>query len=144
MRFARIASIAALVFLGLSAIAGAVPMIVGSLRNTEGFMPLSLLRNSPFHSYLIPGIILLASNGLLALWILWQVYRRSDHHGMWTAFQGCVLFGWLVVECWMLQVINWLHYLYGAIAVVLMVSGLVLRHAQGAELIHRQPERRSR
>lgn len=126
MKFARVAAIATLAFLGISAIAGAVPMIVGSLRGGWSFMPLSMLQYSPFHSYLVPGIILLAANGLLAFWILWRVLKHKDNGGEWTAFQGCVLLGWLAVECWMLRLVMWLHFAYGAVAVVLIVSGFLL------------------
>ena len=75
----------------------------------------------------IPGIILLGANGLLPLWVLWLVIRRNPRCGLWTAFQGCVLLGWLVVECWMLRMVIWPHYLYGALAVALIVCGLALR-----------------
>jgi len=127
MRLVRLCSIGLLAFLGLSAIAGAIPMIAGSLGMMTGYLPLSMLRNSPFHSYLIPGIILLTANGLLALWVLWLVVKRKGSYGLWTSFQGCVLLGWIVVECWMLWLVNWLHFLYGGIAVGLIVLGLLLR-----------------
>jgi hypothetical protein len=53
-------------------------------------MPQSLLRFSPFHSDLIPGIILLAANGLLSLWVLWLTVHRHADYGWWVAAQGCV------------------------------------------------------
>jgi hypothetical protein len=81
MKFARISAIVLLAFLGLSGIAGGAPMIVSSIWKTRGFMPLSLLQHSPFHSYLIPGIILLVANGLLALWILRIVIQQGPAMG---------------------------------------------------------------
>jgi len=144
MRFARVAAIVMLTFLGLSAIAGAVPMIGGSLRSASSIMPLSLLQYSPFHSYLIPGLILLFANGLLALWILRLVWRQQRHAGLWTVFQGCVLLGWLVVECAMLRLVMWLHFVYGAVALVLIVAGLVLRGVSTASpLRDKQREKQS-
>jgi hypothetical protein len=127
MRFVRLSSISLLAFLGLSAIAGGIFMITGSLGMTAGMMPLSLLKHSPFHSYLIPGIILLTANGLLALCVLFLVVKRRGSYGLWTAFQGCVLLGWLFVECLMLRLVVWPHYLYGVIALGLIVLGLLLR-----------------
>jgi len=125
MRRVRVLAVIALGFLGLSALAGSIPMIL--LPRGSQMMPLSLLQHSPFHSYLVPGIILLAANGLLALAILWLVIMQRPHFGLWTAFQGCVLLGWLVVECWMLRMVSWLHYLYGALALMLICAGLALR-----------------
>lgn len=69
MRAARIVAIAALVFLGLSAIVGAIPLLTRPTDEAWA-MPQRLLRHSPFHSYLIPGIILLVANGLLSLRVL--------------------------------------------------------------------------
>lgn len=132
MRLAQVSAIVMLAFLGLSAIAGAVPMILHPF-GPAASLPLSYLRFSPFHSYLIPGIILLVANGLLTLWVLWRVVRRSPGRWLWIGFQGCVLLVWLVVECWMLRMVIWLHYLYGAVALVLIVSALALRNAGATE-----------
>lgn len=126
MTFARIAAMAALSFLGLSSLAGAIPMIVDPSGRALN-LPLSLLLHSPFRSYLIPGIILLVSCGLLALWVLWLTMMGKPRYGLWAAFQGCVLLGWLVVECLMLRLVVWPHYLYGAVALVLVLSGFALR-----------------
>ncbi len=131
---ARVIAMAALAFLGLSSLAGAIPMIVDP-SGAALQMPLSLLQHSPFHSYLIPGIILLAFNGLLALLVLWFVMMAKPRYGLWTAFQGLVLLIWLVVECVMLRLVIWPHYVYGAVALVLVVSGLALRRKNG----HRPP-----
>ena len=136
MRSLRISAIVLLAFLGLSALAGSIPMIRDPSGDSMG-IPLSLLRYSPFESYLIPGIILLAADGLLALGVLWVVLRRIGRYGLWTAFQGCVLLGWLVVECWLLRTVMWLHYFYAAIALGLIICGLMLwRNENPAQAFH--------
>ena len=40
--------------------------------------------------------------------------------------QGSVLSGWLALEVAMLRLVVWPHYLYGAVALVLVVTGLAL------------------
>lgn len=127
MRQVRIAAIVTLAFLGLGAFVGSIPLILDPTGSTMR-MPLSFLRYSPFHSFLIPGMILLVSNGLLAVVVLWLVLRRMPRYGLWTALQGCVLMGWLAVECWLLRVVAWPHYFYGAVALALIVEGISLRH----------------
>ena len=47
-------------------------------------MPHSLLQYSPFHSCLIPGIILLVANGLLILWVLWLTVEKHSGYGWWV------------------------------------------------------------
>jgi len=125
MRAVRFVAVLALVVLGLSGIVGAVPLIVHPAGEPWA-MPQSLLRYSPFHSYLLPGIILLVANGLLGVWVLWRTARRHSGYGWWVAAQGCVLLGWLSVEIAMLRLAIWAHYMYGAVVLVLIASGIAL------------------
>jgi len=126
MRASRSIATAALGFLSLSAIYGGGTLIAEAQGNPWGFLPQSLLRHSPFHSYLIPGIVLLLANGLLPLYVLWILLKQGPNGGIWTAFQGSLLLGWLMVQCLMLRILIWPHYLYGANAVVLIVCGALL------------------
>jgi hypothetical protein len=89
-------------------------------------MPLSLLRHSPFHTFLIPGIILLLANGVLSLLVLYATARRWPPYPWGVVLQGCILTGWIVVEVVLLRMAMWAHYLYGAIGLTLIVLGLVL------------------
>jgi len=128
MRKTRWAAIVLLAFLGASGIAGSVPMLADPHGSPER-LPQSLLRYSPFHSYLIPGILLLAANGIFAVWVLWLAVRKRRNYGWWTVFQGCVLLVWLVVECIMLRLVAWPHYFYGGVAVGLIALGVALERA---------------
>ncbi len=133
MNRVRKIAIALLVFLGLSAIAGAVPLILYPTGAPWGFMSLEMLRYSPFHSFLIPGLILLLANGVMSLLVLYLAVQRRPGYGWWVAFQGCVLAGWIVVEVIMLRLIMWAHYLYLAVGLALIVSGIALiREKRGA------------
>jgi len=94
-------------------------------------MPQKLLQYSPFYSYLIPGIVLLAANGLLSLLVLWLTARKRPGYGWWVTAQGCVLLGWLIVETAMLRLVVWPQYLYGTLALVLVVAGMLLVREAG-------------
>jgi hypothetical protein len=120
---------------GIGGIVGGVPMIVNSLWYTRSLIPLSLLQYSPFHSYLIPGIILQVSNGLLPLWVYSRVKRSQLLGGLWTAFQGCVLFGFMTGKCIMLRVMAWPHLFYYA-ALALIVLGFLLNSRPAPEPAH--------
>ncbi len=91
-------------------------------------MPLSLLEHSPFSSFLIPGILLLAANSLLSLFALALVLRRTTRYGWWIAAQGCVIGGWITVQVLMIRTVIWMHYVYWAIALILIVCGWLLRN----------------
>jgi hypothetical protein len=101
-------------------------MILWPTQTQWHLLPLSVLQFSPFRSFLIPGIILLGANGILAFWVLWCVMTRRPLHGLWTTFQGCVLLGWLTVECWMIRAVGEAHYFYAAIALALIFLGLAI------------------
>jgi hypothetical protein len=128
MKAFRTIAVVALVYLGVSGIAGAIPLLLHPTGEPWA-MPQTLLQHSPFHSYLIPGIILLAANGLLSVWVLGLTLRRYPGYGWWVAAQGCVLLGWLVVETLMLRVVVWPHYLYGVVALALIVTGTAVARA---------------
>lgn len=130
MKIARASAIGALVFLGITAIVGAVPLIL-SPQGDMMHVPLSLLAHSPFHSFLIPGIILLVANGLLSFVALHQVLRRRIGYGWWVAFQGCIISGWIVIEVIMFRGVSWLHFLYIAVGLILIASGLALTREAG-------------
>jgi hypothetical protein len=130
MKELRIVAIAVLAFLGLSGVVGAIPMIAHPAGEPWG-MPQGLLQHSPFRSYLIPGLILLGCNGLLSLWVLCLTVKKHSGYGWWIAVQGCILAGWLSVEIAMLRMVVWPHYLYGLLALALMISGAAL--ARNAE-----------
>lgn len=127
MKVARGVSIFLLVFLSMGSFVGSVPMIIDPAGNQFGFMPVSLLRYSPFRSFLIPGLLLLTANGLLPLYVLRQLQKRRPWFGLWVALQGCVLFGFEVTECLMLRMLIWPHYLYMSIAIALIVCGVFLQ-----------------
>jgi hypothetical protein len=133
LKIARIVALMVLAFVALSAIVGAVPMLAHPTGEPWA-MPQSFLQHSPFHSYLIPGIILLVANGLLSLWVFGLTLRRHPSYGWWITAQGCVLLGWLMVEVAMLRLIAWPHYFYGAVAMGLIIPGvaIVRRGRQGA------------
>lgn len=118
----RAVVIAALGFLAASGIVGAVPLIWDPT-GEPWTMPQHLLQYSPFHSYLIPGIILLVANGLFALFVLWLTIRKHVGYDLWVVAQGCVLMGWLTVETAMLRLVIWPHYLYGGLALILISAG---------------------
>jgi len=129
MKYMRVVAIVLLVFVGLTALMGSVPMILYPSGDST-LLSLSMLSGSPFHSFLIPGILLFTANGLLAFTIVWLVSRRAAHSGRWTALQGCVLLAWIVAQCCLLHTVVSLHYFYSGIASVLISCGLIMNREE--------------
>jgi len=136
MGFYRKLAIVSLLFLGITALIGGIPLIIFPL-GPPNPLPPGLLAHSPFHTFFIPGLTLLVMNGLLSFFVLWLTLRNVHGYGLWIALQGCVLLGWLIVQCIMIRAVGGLHYLYAANALALLVSGLMLNSlAHKASPIH--------
>lgn len=126
MRAARVIAISTLIFLGIGSVVGGVLLILDPSGRML-YMPVSLLQYSPFRSFLVQGILLLVTNGLLSFAVLALTVRHRAGYGWWVVLQGCVLFGWISVEVILLRFVAWPHYVYRETALVLMVVGFVLR-----------------
>lgn len=129
MRWIRGIALVLLAFLGISAVTGAVPLILdpsGGLLH----MPVSLLTHSPFRSFLLPGWILLLAIGLFSFVVMGIVLRRCAGNATWIIAQGVVLFGWITVQVILIRTVIWAHCLYWGLAIALMVAGSVLCREQ--------------
>jgi hypothetical protein len=118
-------AMAGLVFLGATAVAGAWPL----LKDPSGEllkMPVSLLQHTPFHSYLIPGIVLLVCNGLFSFLVLLFTIRHVRNYGSWIVIQGIVLAIWLLTEIVWIRMIFWAQGVYFVVASMLILTGWAL------------------
>jgi hypothetical protein len=129
VKLVRWVAIIALGFLGISAVIGATPMILDP-DGTPWQMQQSLLDPCFFDSFLIPGIVLFISNGVLSIASLIGAIRRDPGYGWWVMLQGVVLAVWLIVEIAMIRQVWVEHYLFGGLAVVMIASGIVLNREQ--------------
>ena len=125
MKIVRTIAIVCLAFLAVTATWGAVLL----MRDPSGSpMQISqrVLEHTPFHSFLIPGILLFASQGLLCYVILAIAIFCKRGYGWWIGFQGCMLFGWITIEVILVREVVWLHYIYWALGLVLIECGWAL------------------
>jgi len=123
-----------LFFLALNAIGGGVLLIVGPSGEAIQ-IPIELLDGTPFSDYLIPGIILLTANGLLSLAAAILTILKRKHYPCFIILQGCVLIGWLTIEIMLNKDFfdPFLHYSLYSLAIVLIISGIVLKNQIGAD-----------
>ena len=130
--------ISLMIFLGIGAIAGGFGLIIspsGQLLE----LPLSILENSPFHSFLIPGIILFSVLGIRPLLIAFALAKKpksslaskinffTDMHWAWSfcIYIGFALIIWIQVEMVIMQSVHWLHTFYMLYAVIILFVALL-------------------
>ena len=115
-----------LFFTSISALGGGIALIISPTGETIE-MPLSILENSPFRSFLIPGIILLVMNGLLSLLIAVFVILKSGISGRLVLIQGSILIGWILIQIAMIRAYApVMHTLYLAVGVGLAITGILI------------------
>lgn len=112
-------------FLVISAFAGGVSLIVDP---TGGLlqMPLSLLADTPFRSFLIPGVILTFVVGGSAAVAAAALWRKAPSSFLLCAASGLILFGWITIQVMLIHAFHPLHAIYGGLGLFFLLAGLRL------------------
>jgi SNF family Na+-dependent transporter len=127
-----------LFFLGMGAIFGGTVFIISPSGELFG-MPLSMLNNSPFKNFLIPGIILFLVLGLAPVAIAIALIKKpvnkvleafnlyKDMHWAWTytIYIAFALIIWIQIQMMIIQAVDWLHTFYMFLAVVIIFVALL-------------------
>jgi hypothetical protein len=126
--------IALSLFSTLSASAGGVELLVWS-RGSK-YVPIELLRNTPFHTFVVPGLILAGLIGGTSLISCLLAWRRSRAAVDATIVAGAALTIWIAAESAMFRQVVWLTFVYGALGLAMLALGV---HAgwRSAEPRHR-------
>lgn len=124
-------------FVGIGAMGGGMMAIL--FPEGPGGMPLDALNNSPFHDYLIPGIILFLIIGVGNVACALSMHFKSKYQGYISSVFSWALVIWIIVQCIMLRVIVSLHvifFLIGLVEAVLSAMMLFSQHLFPADIIH--------
>lgn len=120
---------------GITAIAGGM-LLVARPDGALIHMPTSALAHSPFSSFLVPGLLLLAvgiGNTAAGLLMLRDALRANE-----SAFAaGAVLLGWIMTEMVMLRTIHPFQVVYCAAAVIIMNEALRRRARDRGDVARR-------
>lgn len=135
----KVVCILLLLLNGIGAFYGGLLLIIDPSGSKLG-LPLSFLENSPFHNYLIPGIVLLIANGVFSFITLGIVLFKSAYSQWFLIIQGLLLTGWIVFQIFFLRMFYPpLHATFLIIGIVLLVCGSIQkkchrRSTQGKQL----------
>lgn len=122
-----------LALLGIGAIFGGGVLIISPSGELFG-IPLSMLENSPFGNFFVPGIILFSVLGVTPIWIVWALIKRprykivelfnfyNDMYWAWSysIYVAFALIIWIQIEMSFVQSVHWSHtlYMFWAIAII--------------------------
>ncbi len=118
-----------LFLVGASALFGGATLVLGP----DGgliHLPLKLLQYSPFHDFLVPGLLLALVVGLGNLHAVWLQWRRYDLASLVSFVSGGALLVYITVEMIMLRTVHWAHLLYLALGLVICIRSLRLFSAE--------------
>nr|CAP48898.1 putative integron gene cassette protein [uncultured bacterium] len=113
-------------FIGLGALGGGF-MLVRDPSVSALELPMSLLEGSPFPDFLIPGIFLLAVNGIGSLIGAGLSFTRRRYAQEIAIILGAILVAWIVIQVVIIRSFHWLHVLYFILGVVELGFGLYIR-----------------
>ena len=127
-----------LAFLGLGAIVGGGVFIISPGGKLMG-MPLSILNDSPFDNFLIPGIILFSVLGIAPILLIIALMKKQDSkladrinffkdmHWSWSfsIYIAFILIFWIQIQMVFLSAVHWLHTFYMFLAVAIIFVALL-------------------
>lgn len=131
--------ISLLLFLGISAIFGGGALIISPSGRLLGGWPLSILKNSPFSNFLVPGIILFLVLGIFPIFTVWALIKKpmvpfaayfnlfNDMHWSWgySIYCAFALMIWIQIETYFIQGVGWLQMFYMLYAIPILIVALL-------------------
>jgi len=123
-------------FIGIGALGGGF-MLVRDPSGSALELPMSLLEGSPFPDFLIPGMFLLAVNGVGSMIGAGLSFTRRRYAQEIAIVLGAILVAWIVIQVVIISSFHWLHVLYFILGVVELGIGLYIRRRRlqaGADL----------
>ena len=131
--------ISLLLFLGISAVCGGGALIISPSGRLLGGLPLSILRNSSFSDFLVPGIILFLVLGIFPIFSVWALIKKpmvpfaayfnlfNDMHWSWSSSIYCAfaLMIWIQTETYFIQGVGWLQMFYMLYSIPMLIVALL-------------------
>lgn len=90
-------------------------------------MPLTILSSTPFHSFLIPGVVLsIVVGGLNGIALAMCLFKKPFQY-RWAMAGGVMLVLWILAQLSMISGFHWLQLLYLGIGLLTVLAAYQLR-----------------
>ena len=113
------------VFVGLGAVAGGIGLVSDPSGLNVG-MSTEILADTPFSNFLVPGLALLAINGLGSLLGSFLTFTQRPFAATAAIALGILLIAWIVIQVYWIGLVHWLQPLYLGLGILELALGLML------------------
>jgi hypothetical protein len=112
-------------FIGLGGVAGGIGLTADPSGLNVG-MSTGILAATPFSDFLIPGLVLLAINGLGSLLGSFLTFTHRRFAAKAAMALGAFLIAWIVIQVYWIGHVHWLQPLYLGFGILELALGLLL------------------
>jgi len=95
-------------------------------------LPVTLLAQSPFTDFLLPGVILFGTVGVFNLIACYLALRRESGAELISFLAGGVLLIWVGIEAVIIDASSWLQLVSAALAVLVVLDAIWIRRSRDA------------
>ena len=113
-------------FTGVSSLYAGIMMISYPM-GLQHSLPLVLLENTPFHTFVLPGIILTVVVGGITVATVFSYLFKSKNRYNWSIASGTVLGIWIALKIIIIQIVHWTDFLFLAIAILIVLLAYQLK-----------------
>jgi menaquinone-dependent protoporphyrinogen oxidase len=107
--------------LALTALAGGSLLVARPDGSADG-LSTAILVHTPFHDFLVPGLVLLTLVGLPAAWSARRTYVRDPYACFWSLLSGLSITAWILIEMLLLRTASPLELAYLALGATILVD----------------------
>jgi len=121
-----------LLFVGIGAAVAGIGLVFKPNGSMLG-MSVELLEDSPFQSFLIPGIILFLVNGLGSFFGAFLSFKSHHLSGIVTIVLGFAMIIWISAQVYWIGWINWMQPFFFLVGIIEVILGAIVRKGEERE-----------
>ena len=113
-------------FIGITATLSGLLM----LSNPDGEimkLSVSLLKETPFNDFRVPGILLTVLVGGTTLLAIFYNMQRHPNRYNWAIAGGTVIIGWIIAQMILIRTLHWLHCVYLILGLLIILIAYQLK-----------------